>query len=179
MSERARTLAVGLIVIVLFCTAAGMMASLLIPDFSGDMNRVLVAGPPLDASVTKGMDFITDGGNDSVAYHFAAGIRMALLGLLAVGIPLGIGAKVLTTGNRWSAFDQQWGSVFQMGFLFQLGSLLFAAVTLLLMSLDGVEGYRAAPLFSLMLVGDVVMGAIALRAWRSLQERDRGLSRSR
>jgi len=159
----------------LLCAVAGMMASFLIPDFSADMNRVLVAGPPLD-SVTKGMNFIEDGGYDGGAYAFAAGIRIALLGLLAVGIPLGIVAKVLTTGNRWSAFDQQWGSVFQIGFLFQLGSLLLAGVTLLLMSLDGVRAYRGAPLFSLMLAGDVVVGAIALTSWRSLQERDRGVA---
>jgi hypothetical protein len=175
MSDRVRTVAVALILLVLLCAVSGMMASFLVPDFSADVNRVLVAGPPLD-SVTRGMNFIEDGGYDSVAYQFAAGLRLALLGLLVVGIPLGICARVLTTGNRWSAFDEQWGSVFQMGFLFQLGSLVIAAAALLLMSFDGLKGYTRAPIFSLMLAGDVVIGAIALPSWRSLQERRQGVA---
>lgn len=173
MSERVRGWAVGLFLLVVLCAVAGTMASLLVPDFSADINRVLVAGPPLD-SVTRGMNFIEDGGYyDSAAYHFAAGGRLALLGLWAVGIPLGICAKVLTTGNRGPLFDQQWGSAFQMGFVFQLGSLVIAAAALLLMSFDGLQRYKGAPIFSLMLAGDVVIGAIALPSWRSLQERRR------
>ena len=176
MGERVRAFAVVMVLAVLLCAVAGTMASLLVPDFSADMNRVLVAGPPLD-SVTKGLNFIEDGGYpDNAAHHFAAGMRLTLLGLLAVGIPLGICAKVLTTGNRWSSFDPQWGSVFQMGFLFQLGSLVIAAAALLLMSFDGLQRYKGAPIFSLMLAGDVVIGAIALPSWRSLQERRRGVA---
>jgi hypothetical protein len=123
------------------------------------------------------MNFIEDGGYaDSAAYHFAAGMRLALLGLLAVGIPLGVCAKTLTTGHRRASFDQQWGSAFQLGFVFQLGSVVTAAAALVLMSFDGLAGYAGAPLFSLMLVADVVIGAIALPAWRSLQERRRRMA---
>ena len=171
MGERVRAWAVALFLLVVLCAVAGTMASLLVPDFSADVNRVLVAGPPLD-SVTRGLNFIEDGGYyDSAAYHFAAGGRLALLGVLAVGIPLGICAKVLTTGNRWSSFDQRWGGVFQMEFVFQLGSLVIAAAAVLLMSFDGLKRYSDAPILTLMLAGDVVIGAIALPAWRSLQER--------
>ena len=176
MSERIRAGAVALVVLVVFCAAAGVIASLLVPDFGADMKRVLVAGPPL-TSVSKGMNFIEDGGYyDSASYHFAEGMRLALLGILVGGIPLGICAKTLTTGQRWSSFDQQWGSIFQMGFLFQLASVVFAAAALLLMSFDGLEGYTGAPIFSLMLLGDVVIGGMALPAWRSLQEGRRSVA---
>ncbi len=63
-----------------------------------------------------------------------------------------------------------------MGFLFQLGSLVFAAAALLFMSFDGLKGYTGAPIFSFMLAGDVVIGAIALPSWRSLQERRRAVA---
>jgi hypothetical protein len=176
MDERARAWAAAVVVLMVVCAAAGMIGSLLAPDFSADINRVFVAGPPLD-SVTKGMNFIEDGGYyDSSAYHFAAGIRLALLGLFWVGIPLGISAKVLSTGNRWSSFDQQWGSVFQTAFLFQLGSLVIAVAALLLMSFDGLQRYKNAPLFSLMLIGDVAIGVIALPSWRALQEGRRSVA---
>jgi hypothetical protein len=171
MGERIRGWTAAVLVFVLFCVAVGMMATLLVPDFSADMKRVFVAGPPLE-SQARGFTFIEDG-YDGGAYDFAAGVRLAVLGLLAVGIPLGICAKVLATGKRRSAFDPQRGSVFQMGFLFQVGSLVLAAAILLLMSLDGLKSYTAAPFFSLMLAADVVIGAIAWRAWRSLQERRR------
>jgi hypothetical protein len=63
-----------------------------------------------------------------------------------------------------------------MGFLFQLGSLVVAVAALLLMSLDGLTRYTGAPIFSLMLAGDAVIGAIALPSWRSLQERRRSVA---
>src|SRR5262245_55564541 len=117
MAERIRGWTAAIVVFVLFCVAVGMMATFLVPDFSTDMKRVFVAGPPLD-SQTRGLNFIIDGGSDNrSAYDFADGVRLAVFGLLAIGVPLGICARVVRTGNRLSARDQQWGAVFQIGFL--------------------------------------------------------------
>jgi hypothetical protein len=135
------------------------------------MKRVFVAGPPL-GSPTSGSNFFIEGAiSNSGAYDVVGGMQLAVLALLAVGIPLGICAKAVATKRRRSALDQQWGPVFQIGFLFQLASLILAGAGLLFMSFDGLEIYAAAPFFSLMLVGDVIVGAIALPVWRSAQER--------
>jgi hypothetical protein len=176
MSERIRGAVAAAALFLLFCAAAGTMATFLIPDFSADVNHVFVTGPSL-GSATNGMNFITDGGSNSVAYDVVAGMHLAILGLLAIGIPLGICARVARSGNRWESLDRQWGSVFQMGFLFQLGAVLFAAAILLVVgAFGGLEDYERAPTFFLMLVGDVIIGAIALSSWRSLQERSSALT---
>ena len=171
LSERIRTWIAAGIVVLLSCIVAGVMALFLLPDFSADVNRVFAVGPLLGGA-SGGMDFISDGGPGSFgAFDFAHGMRLAVLGLLAIGIPLGICGRAVRARNRWSALDPQSGVLFQFGFLFQLASLVLAAAGLLLMSFDGVEGYVAAPFFSLMLAGDVFIGAFALISWRALQER--------
>lgn len=171
MSERIRIWTAAGTVALLSCIVAGVMALFLLPDFSADVNRVFAIGPPL-GGVSGGMDFISDGGPGNFGvYDFAHGIRLAVLGLLAIGIPLGICGRAVRAGNRWPALDQQWGVVFQFGFVFQLASVVPAAAGLLLMSFDGAGGYAAAPFFSLMLAGDVFIGAFALISWRELQER--------
>jgi hypothetical protein len=170
IGERVRALAAIAIVVVLLSVVAGTVVSLLAPDVERDISRVLIAGPPLQ-SVTTGMNFIEDGGNDSVISDFAAGIRLALFGLLAVGIPLGLCAKALTTGDRWSRLDDQWGRVFQIGFVLQLVSLVLAAGTLLVYATDGLDRFKSVPIFAVLLAGDVVIGGMALPSWRSLQER--------
>ena len=174
MAERIRSLAVAVAVFLLACVAGGMMATFLVPDFSQDVNNVFVTGPSLRSGAMDGINFIEGGSGNSAADDVAAGMRFAILGLLAIGIPLGICARVVKSGNRWEALDQQWGSVFQMGFLFQFGSVLLAAAILLVVgAFGGLDDYKRAPMFFLMLVGDVVIGAIALPSWRSLHERDR------
>lgn len=177
MTERIRSPAAAVAVFLLACVAGGMMATFLVPDFSQDVNSVFVTGPSLRSGAMDRINFIEGGSGNSVANDVAAGMRFAILVLLAIGIPLGICARIVKSGNRWAALDHQWGSVFQMGFLFQLGSVLPAAAILLVAgAFGGLEDYRHAPMFFLMLLGDVIIGAIALPSWRSLQERERPLA---
>lgn len=169
MGDRIRTVTVAVVLLAVLCGVGGAIVSFLVPDFSADINRVLVVRPP-DQRGTGGMTWCQDCGGVGVADQFVAGTRLVLLGPLVAGIPLGICAMALTIGKRRAAFHQQCGNLLQIVFLVQLGSVLLATGVLLFAALDGLEGYRKAPMFFLMLLGDIVIGAIALPAWRSLRQ---------
>lgn len=174
IGHRIRAVAATAILVLLVSAVAGTMVSLLIPDFDRDISRVLISGPPLQ-SVTAGANFIEDGGPASVLDDFNVGIRLGLLGLLVIGIPLGVCARLLTTSRLSSHVDDQWTTVLHVGFVLQLLSIALAVGLLLLYAMDGLDKYKALPIFTLLLVGDLVIGGIALPLWRSLEAKRGGL----
>lgn len=86
---------------------------------------------------------------------FAGGVPVALVGL-------GWAARTRQAGIRWS---RKWAAVFQIGFIFQLSSILLTSALLLAMLLAGEGSVFATVLF----VFSLVLSAFGLRAWRLLQ----------
>jgi hypothetical protein len=118
---------------------------------------------------------------DGVTTGVAAGVHLGLLSLLVGGVPAAIlgwtlAARQSNRDRRWSG---TWGNVFLAGFVFQLGSVVFASFLLVLLlwavsdpAFDGQEiaGF-AVPV--LVLLFAVVSGLWGLRSWRVLQLRVR------
>ncbi len=104
----------------------------------------------------------------------ALGIQLVFLSLLFGGAPAAVLASILpalqpTNRDVWSA---HWDKVFQAGFVFQLSSLAFTALLLLVVAWTAVEAgslTKEAFAFGVFLLLSASCNAWGVGSWRALQ----------
>ena len=172
--------AFGAVVVIFVAVSFALAGAAVVNVFDGLVAdiRAALAYAPLRLSGSPGHDGSMETGSleliivDGPPTGAARGIQIAIFAMLLGGVPAAVFAMVLARRSeaRHKRWPGRWAQAFLGGFIFQLGSLFFTSICVLMLALD--VGSPADQVFLIIESGLLITIACSiggLRAWRRLR----------